>query len=277
MSLEYNGDILNAFMLVAPLIKELKIADLMISVTDTEKFLMYCPSDTIDLKIAPGTLLPREDAIHNAMRTGRYCEVFVDEKTYGVPLKATAIPLKDSSEKIIGGVGIARSLEIEEKVREDILLLENAFKEINEIVKNISNEIVKFAADSDKIVDSASSTFNKVKKVDEVIGYVRMIADQTKMLGFNAAIEAARAGASGEGFKVVAKEIGKLSDSSKNAAQGIQKELNEMKVSVEDMRDSIFSQSSAIKEQVASVQQIYSMAEQVSESINNLNSVAQKL
>ena len=97
------------------------------------------------------------------------------------------------------------------------------------------------------------------------------------MLGLNAAIEAARAGADGAGFKVVAREIGNLADNSKDAAKGIQKELNEMKVSVEDMRNSILSQSSRIKEQVAAIQQIYSMAEQISESINNLNSIAQKL
>ena len=43
------------------------------------------------------------------------------------------------------------------------------------------------------------------------------------MLGLNASIEAARAGEAGKGFSVVAAEIKKLSDNSKETADGIMK------------------------------------------------------
>ena len=63
-------------------------------------------------------------------------------------------------------------------------------------------------------------------KVVEQIGVladsILAITGQTNLLALNASIEAARAGEAGRGFAVVASEIGKLSESSRDAAVNIQ-------------------------------------------------------
>lgn len=65
-----------------------------------------------------------------------------------------------------------------------------------------------------------------VVKIGEFTDAILSIANQTNLLALNAAIEAARAGEAGRGFSVVAEEIRKLADDSKENASAIQT-LNE--------------------------------------------------
>ena len=79
----------------------------------------------------------------------------------------------------------------------------------------------------------SSSTVNelvsKLESVNTITDSISQIAGQTNLLSLNAAIEAARAGEAGKGFSVVAGQVRKLADNSKQAVQSITKILEEIK------------------------------------------------
>jgi methyl-accepting chemotaxis protein len=73
------------------------------------------------------------------------------------------------------------------------------------------------------LLHTALETKEDVKKTDDIMQMIKEIADQTKLLGLNAAIEAARAGESGRGFAVVADEIRSLSEDINSLAKEVNK------------------------------------------------------
>lgn len=126
----------------------------------------------------------------------------------------------------------------------------------------------------------------QVNQIDKIAGLVSDIANQTNMLALNAAVEAVRAGEQGKGFGVVASEIRKLADRSKQSAEKISDLVNDIEratnsavVVTKDGTRSVESVVSAVNHIAVNAQQISLSAKQqalaIQQTLDAMNSLTQ--
>ena len=86
-------------------------------------------------------------------------------------------------------------------------------------VDGLANGVAQLAALTREAMEQVASLVDLTGRLDEIVDFVREVSERTNLLSLNASIEAARAGAHGRGFTVVAVEIRKLAESTRSATR----------------------------------------------------------
>jgi len=128
-----------------------------------------------------------------------------------------------------------------------------------------------------EIRQTVAQTTRKVKRLAEssqeiskIVALVSQIASRTNLLALNASIEAARAGAAGRGFAIVADEVRQLADKSA-------KSLKEIEQIVMQIQSDTGSVMTAMEEGTQQVIQGTKLAEQAKRSLENIIQVAKRI
>jgi methyl-accepting chemotaxis protein len=114
-----------------------------------------------------------------------------------------------------------------------------------------------------EIADQIKNLSHQVQQINTIAELVSSLADQTNMLAINAAVEAVRAGEQGKGFGVVATEIRKLADRSRESAVQINHLVREIQT--------------ATIATVSATEEGKTTAEVIVQSINNIVLNSQKI
>lgn len=99
----------------------------------------------------------------------------------------------------------------------------------------------------------------EVSKLTPLVGLITDIAKQTQLLSFNAAIEAARAGQAGSGFKIVATEVRALAQQTSAAAKDIEAGITQVQQAV---RLHSHSDADALQDMLASMRTVRALLAQ---------------
>ena len=114
-------------------------------------------------------------------------------------------------------------------------------------------------------------------RVAEIVRVIGEISNQTNLLAFNAAIEAARAGPHGVGFSVVASEVRRLAERSAQAAVEIAKLIEESGIQVAQGAEVSKEAAHSFEGIMASVGRTGSSMEQIAEAAERQRQVAEQV
>ena len=84
----------------------------------------------------------------------------------------------------------------------------------------------KLKESNTRSIDFVFSLNENIKTIMDVSAIIKSIADQVKIIAFNAELEAAAAGDAGKNFEIVASEVRRLADNTVNAATEIREKIN---------------------------------------------------
>ncbi|MEF9934935.1 MAG: methyl-accepting chemotaxis protein [Clostridium sp.] len=134
-------------------------------------------------------------------------------------------------------------------------------KDMDTVISSVKNLNGMF----DTLIEKTKIVESNVNRINEITDLINSISDQTNLLALNAAIEAARAGEAGRGFSVVADEIRKLAEQSKESSIRISNIVTEISTVAKDMASS----TDVVSTELASQEENIYTAIKSFETINN--------
>ncbi|WP_160687292.1 methyl-accepting chemotaxis protein [Clostridium sp. C2-6-12] len=272
-------DLNNAFKHFAPIVDELFPDGAYLTITDKEKITEKFATEKFDIpEVQPGFSIVEDPNVNECIRTGKSKVVDIDTYDYGKPLRVLVYPyFNEKTKEADGVVMVTRPKETELSLRNMSIRLKNSLSNMAATVEELAASASEIHVNEQKLSDNIKEITLLSEQINEVSNFIHQIANQTKMLGLNASIEAARAGDFGKGFGVVANEIRNLSEQSKNTISKINNLTHDIISKVEESNQKSQSSLVSSQEQAAATQEVSAAIQEITSLSEELNEISGKI
>jgi methyl-accepting chemotaxis protein len=162
-----------------------------------------------------------------------------------------------------------------------------ASKETHQGNKALQNVLGQMKAIDEAVVNSTKVVKvlgSRSEEIHQIVGAITEIANQTNLLALNAAIEAARAGEHGKGFAVVADEVRKLAEQSRESAEqivkligDIQKDTSEAVSTMDEVAQKVHHGVQVADQAEVAFQRILQNIDRLSEQIQEISAASEQI
>lgn len=278
MSLNYDP-MLEPYVQAANFLNDLIFDDVNVSVWDLEKCLTYKPGKTMPLMMnQPGDPIKEVMAVYQAIQEKRRIVKRINKsELYNQSYIVTSLPIFSAVGQVAGGMSVSQMTTQQDEMQSMAAELRDSINILASTTEEISSQTQEIAATCQSVLMAAQESLKRTKQTDDVLEFIKTIAAQTNLLGLNAAIESARVGEQGRGFKVVADEIRKLAANSINYVEQINGILKNIKTDgqntytqIEHIENAIMGIAQAITDVTQAVQKANTMALNLDDMAGNL-------
>ncbi|MBO6205464.1 MAG: methyl-accepting chemotaxis protein [Lachnospiraceae bacterium] len=216
-------------------------------------------------------------------------------------VKEVAEQIDTRSRKISDVVGVINSgmetqqthanecVDITHQLSDEIKEIGNTLNSVESLVRDTElmitegmDKVLFLGESADETNSITTEVGNSIEQLrtetEQINGFVTLISDiagQTNLLSLNASIESARAGEAGRGFSVVAEEIRKLADQSKDAAKEIQNNVERITEHTQETVDSAHKAVEMVAAQTQAIEDVVAIFRQMKEQMGQVVSALQ--
>lgn len=265
---------------LAPMISNMFTDGSFIYMTDLEKIAYRQPSAKFDMPdITLGEPLKEGWVADRAIKTKKLVVEEVDAGVHGVPVIIMSNPCfdDDDNSKVVATFNIALPKQTAMELRNVSTNVTKSLEEVSAVIEELAASASEINVNEQELNQNIEEVNRLADNIGEVLAFIKQIADETKMLGLNAAIEAARAGEAGRGFGVVADEIRKLSDESKQTVVSIKELISNIKNNAAETTKKSELNLHASQEQAAATQEITASIEEITSMAESLDKIAREM
>lgn len=169
--------------------------------------------------------------------------LFEEAQNLVVATKETAATSQDSSaavKEIVATMEDSNVLSenISTKIKDVSSIANQTSSDVTEGVAQIEQNVAQLHEIFDanqQTIDGIKTLSEKIESIWDIVTLINNVADQAKIIAFNAELEASTAGEAGKSFRIVANEIRRLSDGIIDGTREIKEKINEIQHSSDSL------------------------------------------
>ena len=213
------------------------------------------------------------------METAKIASHSLVEETQNLAIssKETAATAQDQSaavKEIVATMedNTALSENISQKIKDVSKIAGKTNVDVNEGVSFIEEnvrQLQEIASTNNNTISGIRNLGDKIENIWDIVTLINSVADQAKIIAFNAELEASSAGESGKNFHIVATEIRRLADGIIDGTKEIKDKINE----IQETSDTLILESETGTEKIQSGVENAKNLEEKFRSIKNASEI----